>query len=292
MDKTWITRLTVVATGLLAIGVCSVGMMKENNKKVKNNPTFDKLAIRQEIDKVPKIQAEVTAMHNQDNQVYLKVGLTNEMVNQTLHEVQGIKTSKESFHINCGRVPKAFSQLKESKQHLLAEMKKVKEQYQLQTAIQQLFSGVELDWLTANTDVVLKEAIPAEKMTDLQAKIAALSPTEWQAAAQKYLERATIQNDQIQKVSQLVATCLTGDTLTANATYATYLDLVNQVTLIKNPETREQYRQKSKQIWQLMNEETTSQTPATAEVAATTQQIVGDSANVTAATADESAVVQ
>lgn len=231
----------VVVFAGLAVGINYIGLQKKQQEQ--RQQKIEQAASNIENQKLllQKIQEDLSTAFIDENQIFLRADLTQTQINQIKANLARIQVATSDDAIEVENLSSESADFEKEKQQLKEQLQLIVDKFTIQTKIQSLFVTEMTDWQTVDGGAAIKKELTSEEIASTRESLILLPEDEWFQNMTIYLDNAQEQFDTIVSVQANIDFMIKDGVLTPNINYYDYLELVNQVNQILNPEWQEEF---------------------------------------------------
>lgn len=241
MGKPLLKTLTVVAVGVGAVAICLVGYRQNNQRQYQQRVEYAQTAIASETDSIASLKKEVASLYLNEDQTFLKAGISADDISQLVGKLAMIKVSGEEYGIEEDALPAEAKEIQKQKKAIDDELKDIEAKQKIQEATDKLFTKGVSNWQKAENDVIIKKDLKETDVGSIRENLNFFEEDKWTALVKEYLGFADAQLDRVTKLQKEFDRMLKDDKVTDAVTYENYLSAVDSISKIRNKDLKEKY---------------------------------------------------
>ncbi|MDT2719642.1 hypothetical protein [Enterococcus gallinarum] len=241
MGKPLLKTLTVVAVGVGAVAICLVGYRQNNQRQYQQRVEYAQTAIASETDSIASLKKEVASLYLNEDQTFLKAGISADDISQLVGKLAMIKVSGEEYGIEEDALPAEAKEIQKQKKAIDDELKDIEAKQKIQEATDKLFTKGVSNWQKAVNDVIIKKDLKETDVGSIRENLNFFEEDKWTALVKEYLGFADAQLDRVTKLQKEFDRMLKDDKVTDAVTYENYLSAVDSISKIRNKDLKEKY---------------------------------------------------
>lgn len=243
----------VFLIGIGAIGVCFIGYRVNANRIYDQKVAYAESTIKSSTQTLANIDKEAAAIYTDDSQQIFAEGVNSDTVNQLLSKASAVQTSAESFDLDKKNLPDTIESLDKDKSKLLQQLRSAVQKFNLQDKVAAVFSNGISSWQAAADDVIIKEDLTTDSLTNIQSEVSEQEDGAWKNIANQYISFANNQLKQISDIQTALDNFMKDGALTADVTYDDYNSIVNNISQVRNETLRSKLSAQADQLKTLID---------------------------------------
>lgn len=248
----------LVVIGILCLVLVGGGLAYAAEKDKQEKIADGENKIERETRKLSEdgeIYRQVQALFDSKKESYLKVDLTEDAISSVEEKVDSSIQSAEKVFKDYPDLRK--QPYKKAKKSLQDRLEEAKQKLQVQTSVNELFSGEEkvINGTNVELDLSIKEDLTTEKVTQQVSELEDTPDSEWKASIKEILAQVSVQIEWNQKAKDAVDALFDGETVKGGLTEETYAAAKTVVDQVKNETIKKRLSDKLVTVRKKMDEE-------------------------------------
>ncbi|MFC4697735.1 hypothetical protein [Enterococcus aquimarinus] len=252
MKNPWLKGVSVFIVALIAIGVNVLGYMRTKESQEAQRIEQAVNTIHSQQKQLESVRLAIEEAYVDETQDLLQPTLTVTQVTTIENQLERLKVSAADFSLNASDLPSNAENLSQEKTELQAQLLLIREKIDVQTSLTNLFTNDTINLEVATNDVVIRQDVTLDEITKIRDAVKDLPGEQWATLMNDYLDYAEAQVSRSNALTKSFDEMLQDGIVTEAATYERYLNAVDSVAQVRNPELKEQFQTQLSQISEQM----------------------------------------
>ena len=252
MKNPWLKGVSVFIVALIAIGVNVLGYMRTKESQEAQRIEQAVNTINSQQKQLEIVRSAIEEASVDETQDLLQPTLTVTQVTTIENQLERLKVSAADFSLNASDLPSDAENLSQEKTELQAQLQIIREKIDVQTSLTNLFTNDTINLEVATNDVVIRQDVTLDEITKIRDAVTDLPGEQWATLMNEYLDYAEAQVSRAKALTKSFDEMLQDSIVTQAATYERYLNAVDSVAQVRNPELKEQFQTQLSQISEQM----------------------------------------
>lgn len=252
MRNPWLKGVSVLIVALIAIGVNVLGYMRTKESQEAQRIEQAVNTINSQQKQLEIVRSAIEEAYVDETQDLLQPTLTVTQVTTIENQLERLKVSAADFSLNASDLPSNAENLSQEKTELQAQLQLIREKIDVQTSLTNLFTNDTINLEVATNDVVIRQDVTLDEITKIRDAVKDLPGEQWATLMNEYLDYAEAQVSRANALTKSFDEMLQDGIVTEAATYERYLNAIDSVAQVRNPELKEQFQTQLSQISEQM----------------------------------------
>lgn len=248
MNKPILKALGVIIIGIGAVVICVIGYLGNNERQHQQRVGYAQTAITDQSQDLEALMNDTRALYNDESLVFLRPGITQEEIDGITNRLSSIKVSANDFGIEPEDLPDGAAEIANQKTAIQSQLDDANSKFKMQQQIDGLFVAPVPNWLVPVNEVVIREDLTVDEVTEISNRLMQLADGEWKAVANEYLTYANAQIERVTGLQNTFNAMLVDGVVTDEVTYQGYLEAVASISEVRNEVLRQQFTEQAQLV--------------------------------------------
>lgn len=248
MGKKFWKIVFVFTTVVISILICISGYLYSNHKQREQQIAYSAIALKQMQKELKESQRQIDESYADSDQVFLKTDLKEKKLTAIAANLTAINSTIVDSRVGLDEKSRKIKELQSKRRDIENKLDRLRERFTRQEKVNQLFTQSISNWQQPQNDVVIRADLTEDRINQAKKAIKKAPKDEWKNVAQEYLNYADAQLNRVQNIKSTIARMLKDDKITEEATYEAYLNLVNEIEPVRNPELKATFTESAQKI--------------------------------------------
>lgn len=246
MNKSFLKGLGILATAVVAGGVCVVGYKINEHRQYEQRVAYAETAVVSEKNKLATIETKIADLYTDKKQhVFVKNKVTTNEVTKIQTDLEAIRVTAEDFDIKDKALPPEIQELAEKKEGLTKELTLVSDKVRMQGRVNKLFTKEVKDWQKVDDTLAVQENVEEKTIKEIKERVSSFKEDAWRKVIDEYVKSA---DEQVKTATALQKKF---DELLkegAVVTYEDYMGVLADIEKIRNEKLKEKFMKLADQV--------------------------------------------